>query len=202
MLLFCLCLLTLVAVAFHVYLMNRMNNVAWWLFWVNSFRLCSVVIAVAYWFVGLVHNVNIQKTFILHCFSYDLSLFSRPSWFTAKNLIFFLLWRPYTRCDPPSHMRPNREQQVAFTIKIAWEINRNESCLAGGDVENNTRIKSSGSGVSVGREWQGKMPSSFIDLIWFDSHSHEDVRVVKLSFWCLTLLATELDLLAHLEWSR
>ncbi len=45
-------------------------------------------------------------------------------------------------------MRPNRDQQVAFTIKIAWEINRNESCLAGGDVESITGMKSSDSGVS------------------------------------------------------
>lgn len=72
--------------------------------------------------------------------------------------VYFLqnppLWRPFSLCDPPSHRRPNREQQVAFTIKIAWEINRNESCLAGGDAENNTWMKSSGSGVSVGPEWQ------------------------------------------------
>jgi len=62
-------------------------------------------------------------------------------------------------------------------------MNRNDSCFAGVDVEKNTQMKNSSSGVSVGREWQGKMPSSFMNLIWFDSHSHEDVGVEKLSVW-------------------
>lgn len=43
-------------------------------------------------------------------------------------------------------------------------MNRNESCLAGGDVEKNTRMKSSGSGVSVGREWR----ENAILLHWFN----------------------------------
>lgn len=111
----------------------------------------------------------------------------------------FPLWRPYTLCD---HLRPNRDQHVAFTIKIAWEINRNKSCLAGGDVESNTRMKSSGSVVSVGPEWQRKMSSSSIDIIRFDSHSHKEVCMEKRSIWCLTLLVEELYLLEHLKWSR